>query len=252
MHFAGKVVFMKLLSGIMLGAAVFLLVSCGTVNTARKYPHMAADLDPFSAGTIETQLERTSPSYFNKIPVEVIFYPRLNAVALEYIYESITYRQFWDLEGRQQFTRALENYKADFAARNLIDKYRRTRSVYGKAKVRTEWEISQFAITRYAYSNAELGYRFKMESPFFVTLTRSAKEDKSAGNSSTRSESPQFSLYFTRGQADDLAKLFDQAYLMELAEKVVPVSNERKKWFDFSIFQRKDKREHNANNPTGF
>ncbi|MCL2271006.1 MAG: hypothetical protein FWC24_06660 [Treponema sp.] len=232
---------MKLLLTNILAAAVFVMLSCGTVDNSRKYPNMVADADPISAGTIEAQIDRFFSANLNKIVIEVIFYPRLNSVALEFRHEFITYRQFWDLLGRQQFASALELYKKDYAERNLTGKHRKTRSVYGKVKGRAEWESFQFAATHLAYPVIELGYRFKMDAPFFVTFMRSTKEEAMSGSdSSTRGESQQISMYFTRSQADELVKLFDQAFLMGLLDNRLPDTEDSFKFFDFSIFNRKD------------
>ena len=197
-------------------AAVLCALSCGTVDYTKKYPHMVANADPVSAGTIEAQFSRFLSAKVAKAEVEVIFYPRLNAVALEFKYELIRHRQFWDEDSRKQFAQALELYKADYEARNLFDKYRKTRAIYGKVKGRVEWEAFKYTKTRVAYPVIELGYRFREEMPFFTTLMRSAREEADNGDNSSLGESSQINMFFTRAQADELVKLFDQDYLMGL------------------------------------
>jgi len=201
------------------GAAVFLMLSCGSVDSAKKYPNMAADADPVSAGTIEAEFDRLFSLKLNKNEVGVVFYPRLNAVALEFKYQLATYRQFWDQNMRKQFAEALDLYKEDYTERNLVDRYGKTRAAYGKTKGCLEWETFKFGKTRVSYPVIELGYRFREEAPFFATLMRPAKEveKSSAGNNrDDRLENMLIHMYFTRAQADDLAKLFDQDYLMGL------------------------------------
>jgi hypothetical protein len=209
---------MKLLPvKIMMFTVVLVTLSCGTtIDYAKKYPNMVANADPVSAGTAEIQLTKFLSSKLTKVEAEVIFYPRLNAVALEFRYELIRHRQFWDEEGRRQFAQALELYKEDYAARTLVDKYRRTRAVYGKVQGRVEWEAFKYTKTRVAYPTIELGYRFMQKMPFFTTLMRSAKVEADASDSSNQGESSQISMFFTRAQADELVKLFDQDYLMGL------------------------------------
>jgi len=177
---------------------------------------MVANADPVSAGTITVQFDRFLSSKLSKNEIEVIFYPRLNAVALEFKYELITNRQFWDEASRIKFAEALNHYKTDYAERSLIDKYRKTRAVYGKVNGRTEWESFKFAKTRVAYPVIELGYRFRDEMPFFSTLMRSSKEIDENSDNSSLTDSQQIPMYFTRAQADDLVKLFDQSYLVGL------------------------------------
>jgi len=204
-----------------------LTLSCGTVDTAKKYPHMVADADPIAVGIVDAALDRMFSTKLNRAELEVIFYPRLNAVALEFKYELLTYRQFWNEANRQQFAAALELYKADYAARNLINKYKKTRSIYGKVKGQTEWEAFKYARTHNAYPVIELGYRFNGETPFFTSFMRPAKEQNSRRDGSDPDNSPAITLYFTRAQAEELVWLFDQNYLMELvAEKGTIKSDE--------------------------
>ena len=191
-------------------------LSCGTVDYAKKYPHMVANADPVSAGTIEVQFSRFLSSRVAKAEVEVIFYPRLNAVALSFRHELVRHRQFWDEEGRRQFAESLERYKEDYAERNLIDRYRKTRATYGKVRGKVEWEAFKYTKTRVAFPVIEIGYRFMEKMPFFTVFMRSAREEADAADSSTRGESSQISMFFTRAQADELVKLFDQDYLMGL------------------------------------
>jgi len=210
---------MKLLPiTLLIFAAFFLTFSCETVDYAKKYPNMVANADPVSAGTFEVQFDRFLSSKVKKNEVEVIFYPRLNAVALEFRYELIQHRQFWDMEGRSKFAQAVELYKADYEARNLVDKYRKTRAAYGKVPVKVEWEAFKYNKTRFAYPTVEMGYCFKEGMPFFTTLMRSAREELEYEDNSQRTDSSQISIYFTRTQADELVKLFDQEFLMRLLD----------------------------------
>jgi len=212
---------------ILASAAVFFMLTCNTFDSAPKFPNMVADVDPFSVGTIEAVFDRVFSANLNKLPVEVIFHPRHNTVSLEFRYELMNYRQYWDALGRQQFASALNMYKKDYADRNLGTKYRKTRAVYGKVNGRVEWETFKFSKTRIAYPVIDLGYRFKRETPFFATNMRSAKEENSVKDGSDASESLQITMYFTRAQADDLVALFDQSYLMGLLDtKEIPEPEE--------------------------
>jgi len=210
----------SLLYTILSGVVVFFVLGCktATVDYAKKYPNMVANVDPISAGTIEVEFNRIFSSKLNKTDVEVLFYPRLNAVVLHFKYEYVKCWQFWDEAARQRFVTALELYKEDYTARKLTNKHKKTRAIYGKVKGRLEWEVLKYTATRVAYPDIELGYRFMGETPFFSTVMRSAKEEKD-DKSSRKLDSHQINMYFTRAQADDLVKLFDQSYLMGLLEK---------------------------------
>jgi len=212
---------MKQLTAVISGIAVILLVlSCGSVDLSKKYPNMVANVDPFPVGSAEAQFDRFLSSKVNKIEIEAIFYPRLNAVALEFKYEFFTHRQFWNEAARKQFAASLELYKKDFDEKKLIDKYTKTKAVYGSVKGRLEWELfTNYTITHVANPMIDLGYRFKEKTPFFSTYMRPAPEVLAEGDKSSPGNSDQIYMYFTRAQADQLVLLFDQAYLMGLLNK---------------------------------
>jgi hypothetical protein len=180
---------------------------------------MVADKDPVSAGTIEVEFDRFFSSNVEKKDVQVIFYPRYNAVALEFRYQSIRYRQFWDPEGRQKFVQALDRYKEDYAAKNLGNKFSKSRSIYGKFKGKTEWETFSITIPGLAYPTMELGYRFRGKdggSPYFSVLQQSAKDEYTLNSDNAKPDSLQIPIYYTRAQGEALAKIFDQSYLLSL------------------------------------
>jgi hypothetical protein len=196
---------------------------------------MVANVGPVSAGTIEAEFDRTFSGKLKSQQVEVIFYPRLNAVALQFRRDLLQYRQFWDEDARRKFVTAVEIYKQDYASRTFIDKHRKTRAVYGKVNGQVEWETFKYSRTRVAYPVMELGYRFVKKMPFFVCFMPSTREVVEAGDTG-QEESQQISIYFTRAQADELVKLFDQSYLMALLNKpeiTEPVPNEPVKEEDY-------------------
>jgi len=219
---------MKRLTTYILGNAVILLVlSCGSIDLSKKYPNMVADMDPFSVGTIEAQFDRFLSSKVRRTEIETVFHPRHNYVSLEFRYELLTYRQFWDEPARRQFAAALELYKRDFEGGKLVNNSRKTKSVYGNAKGRAEWLMSKYTKTRVSNPIIEIGYQFKENTPFFTTLMRSAKEVISDDDSSTPTYSQPITMYFTRAQADVLVGIFDQARLLELVgKKNTPVTDE--------------------------
>jgi hypothetical protein len=197
-------------------AALFPVISCVSADPAKRYPDMVADKDPVSAGIIDVQFDKFMPPNIEKKEVEVIFYPRYNTVALEFRHELVRYRQIWDLQGRQRFTQALDRYKADYAARTLTDKFARTRAAYGKFKGATEWEMFSITQSGLAYPVMELGYRFRGDSPYFSIVQRSAPDQHTINSNEPRAGSLQIIMYYTRAQADELVKIFDQSYLLSL------------------------------------
>jgi hypothetical protein len=205
----------RLLTVAWAGTAIF-LIACGTVPYSKKSPPMVANVDPFSVGTVKAVFDRFLSSELAEIEIEVIFYPRLNAVALEFRHEFITHRQFWDEAARKQFAVALERYKEDYTARTLIDRHKKTRSAYGRVQGRTEWQSFKFSKNHLAFPPIELGYRFRNGAPFFTTFMRSIREEKDSSDDNQPVNSSPVTMYFTRAYADELVKLFDQAYLMGL------------------------------------
>lgn len=195
---------------------IFLCFSCGNIDMAKKYPNMVADLDPFSVGNLDLSFDQFFSSKVKPNNVNIMFYPRENLVALEFRYELIRYRQFWDQNARKGFIAAVKQYKEDFDAKKLITKFNKSRSAYGKVQGFVEWETFKFTSTYNASPLMELGYRFRGESPYFCVLQRSAREE-SGINSGANLESKQINIYYTKAQSDRLAEIFDQNYLLEMA-----------------------------------
>jgi len=188
---------------------------------------MIANMDPFSVGSVEVQFDRFLSRRVNRVVVETVFHPRLNSVSLEFKYELLTYRQFWDEAARKQFAASLELYKRDFEDSKLIDNYRKTRAVYGNTRGRLEWETTKYTKTRVSNPTIDIGYRFRENTPFFTTLMRSAREIMGEGDSAPPVDSQAINMYFTRAQASDLVEIFDQARLVELiGKKTTPATDE--------------------------
>ena len=178
---------------------------------------MLADVEPFSIGSVNASFEKMFSSDVALVDVEVIFYPRKNEVALAFKYGTLQYWQFWDEGGRKQFIDALSRYKEDFANQRLITNTNRSRAIYGTAEGRCEWKTINLTMSATYCSSPVigLGYRFIGNSPYFTTYQNEAKEETGL-NPTGVSKSNSFTMYFNRAQGEDLARLFDQAYLLEL------------------------------------
>ena len=175
---------------------------------------MLADVDPFSLGSINISLDKTFSSDVKEAAADVMFYPRENAVALEFKQGVMQYRQFWDETGRRKFIKTSKKYIEDFANQNLVTKYNKSRAIYGNVTGRFQWKTMAFSPTYGASPVIQLGYRFRDGSPYFAVYQKKAGEETGT-NSKGVSESPSFSVYFTRAQSEELAGLFDQAFLLE-------------------------------------
>jgi hypothetical protein len=221
---------MKLLpAASLVGAIIVLMFSCQTTpDLSKKYPKMVANMNPIQVGSIEAEFDKMLSSQVSTVEVKAVFHPRLNSVALEFRHDFITYRQFWDEDARKYFADALERYKSDYAERKLVDRYTRSRASYGKTQGQLEWEAFRYTKTRTSHPVIDIGYRFRNKMPFFTTHMRSAKAIDKIDGSETKENSSQVIMYFTRAQADDLVKLFDQSYLMGLIQERVDGSAENR------------------------
>jgi len=176
---------------------------------------MLADVEPFSIGTVSASFDKSFSSDVAQADVEVIFYPRKNEVALRFKYDSSQSWQFWNEEGRKRFVEALNSYKEDFSNQRLITNYSKSRAIYGEANGRYEWKTLSISGIYRSSPVIELGYRFKAGSPYFSTHQMKAKEETGL-NRKGIPESYPFAMYFNRAQGEDLARLFDQAFLLGL------------------------------------
>jgi hypothetical protein len=205
---------------VVLGAVFCALVnfSCITIDPKKLYPDMVAEQDPVSIGVVEAEFDRLLSARLNKLEMEVVFYPRYNQVALDFRYQLTRYRQFWSQEGRELFIKAVESYKADYASRNLGRKFSRTRKTYGKFTGKLEWTYSKYSDWSVSSPVIELGYRFRgekgNETPFFTVSQSSAREESSLRDGSNKLDSVPIYMYFTREQADELARVFNQESLL--------------------------------------
>jgi hypothetical protein len=185
-------------------------------------PDMVADMDPIPVGAIELEMTGALGVGIDKKTAELVFVPRRNQVYLQYRVQTVLYRQYWDKPAREKFLAALSRYKEDYVSRDLSTNRFRTRSIYGTAKGYTEWGyLTQFATTivtdkSYAYPLYEIGYSFQKKAPYFTIVQNAAKDITTTGRGDTDIKSTQFSTFFTRAQADELAALFDQNLLVSL------------------------------------
>jgi len=176
---------------------------------------MLADVEPFSIGSVNASFDKMFSSDVSLTDVEVIFYPRKNEVALGFKYGMLQYWQFWDEGGRKRFIDAFSRYKEDFANQRLITNSNRSRAIYGTAEGRCEWKTLSISATYRSSPVIGLGYKFIGNSPYFATYQNEATEETGL-NSTGIPKSNSFTMYFNRAQGEDLARLFDQAYLLEL------------------------------------
>jgi hypothetical protein len=191
-----------------------MLFSCAGSGKTKDNPDMIANIAPFTIGSANAQLEQLLTGQLKDSEVTIVFHPKTNEVAFEFRHELLTYRMFWKQGARQGFIDALARYQEDFANKTLTTNTNKTRSVYGKYKIRIEWETFKYSKTYTASPQIGLGYRFKGNAVYFTSYQNPAKTENV--DSDKTGDSPSFTLYFNRAQAERLAQSFDQAYLLEL------------------------------------
>jgi hypothetical protein len=198
----------------------FLLISCNTLErrAARvrsSHPSFIADLDPISVGAFSGQFQKLLSSSLEKKDITVYFMPRTDEVYLEFKYQTLTFRQYWEKADRLRFATALERYKKDFGARELNLKGARARRVYGNFDGKTEWGQvnTSFLMNSRAFPNMELGYQFKKTTPYLTVNMQAAPDVLNLGDDFER-DSLDVMLYLTRAQGDELIALFDQQHLL--------------------------------------
>lgn len=214
-------------SGLCFAALALVLAACN--STPKMSIDGVADMDPLPAGSFEAEFPRFFSSAVEKKKINAVFRPRDNMVYLEFKYQTVTYRQYWNQENRARFREALEKYKADYGARNLINRPSRTRRIYGTLKGMAQWgypvniSILVLNLNSMGYPNYEMGYVFKedssrQESPYFTVFQRECQDVYMAGKE-VEGKSSNIFVYYTRAQAEDIAGVFDQRYLLSLVQR---------------------------------
>lgn len=177
---------------------------------------MIADLDPLEAGTIDAGVQAYFPSRIKPISIPLRFDPRTDRVWLEFPYETVTYRQYWDGPGREQLIGAVKKYLADYASQNLASRSRsRTRDAYGKFRSLTEWGTFKIMINSMSRPWINLGYTFYKDSPYFLITQRSAPNISPVAGSRPN-DSLQIEFFLTKAMAEQLAAAFERSRLLAL------------------------------------
>ena len=204
-------------------AVIFLLLcSCATT------PKNRFTVDPLSikypAGNVDAQCDKLLSSEVQKKEVAVFYLPDEDAVCLESRIDFVTYYQYWDRLGRETFKTALERYKVDYVRRDLnTNNGRKERKMYGTVRGYLAWQALGFLSDLAQGPNElDMGYTFKGSSrgktPYF-TITQNEAEYILTEGASRKITSPRVKLYFTRAQAEELAVMFDQEFLLGLTSK---------------------------------
>jgi len=185
-------------------------------------PPLTVDLNAphVEIGQIEGQFNRAFPlSGIQKREINVSYYPREDAVCLQFRLNTLTYNAFWHREGREAFIKALAKYNDDFAAQKLTNRNTKTKSEYGTVENNyLIWYMSTFTTRSKGNMNSELGYYFRENSPFFAMTLLEAYFTSPTLDKNDDQTSPITPIFFTRSQAEELAAFFDGEYLRSLSD----------------------------------
>ena len=205
-------------------AAVLLLASCA--STPSEKPFTVDHRSPaVEAGSVSAQSDKLfSLSLSGEVQAQelaVSYFPAEDAVCLQFRVDFVTYFLYWSRSGRETFLTALERYKFDYEVRDLNAKAgRREKRLYGTARGYLGWQVFRLSELAQGAVDVNLGYSFKGSSknktPYF-TVTQNQAEYQNREQGGRRVVSATVPLYFTRAQADELAALFDQEFLMGLS-----------------------------------
>jgi hypothetical protein len=197
---------------IVVPLVLFVLLSCATTSKEGS----VADMNPVDAGMADGGIMAYFPTRIRQIPLTLSFDPRNDMVYIQFRYQTVTYRQYWDPANRARFIAAVERYHADYEARNLPERKRRkSRRVYDTLKSLTEWETFKITTSARSHPRIYLGYAFPAKNPYFLVTQLPAKNEVNVNDYMERN-SLQIELYFTRAMATALAQLFDQGHLNSL------------------------------------
>jgi hypothetical protein len=199
-----------------------LLSVCSSAKIKEEPFTVDFDSPKIPAGVLETHLDGfLNIGSLRKVDVTIEYFPREDAVCLQYRIDFMTYYQYWSKEGRAEYLRALEQYKEDYTLRNLSPKgSRKTKRQYGRVEAYLIWQAASYTVRAKANTWVELGYDIKNVSnnraSFFTLYQKEAVfENEMAKNE--RRGTKNMLIYLTRAQADELAAFFDQDFLKGLA-----------------------------------
>jgi hypothetical protein len=192
-----------------------LLISCAGAPPGTETP--APPPGASEAGEALLGFRLLFPTRIEASGAALVFQPALNRAYLEFPYQTVTYRQYWDRPARELFIAAVNLYQADLDTggppRQSAAKARRA---YGRFNTRTEWGIFPSMLNYAAYPQVDLGYTLIDGTPYFTLTQYETKHLGADGNN--RAESLRISLYFTLEWAEALARQFAEETLGPLPE----------------------------------
>jgi hypothetical protein len=185
-----------------------LLVACATPQAAQSPAPFSPQTGTAQTGEAILGIRRGFPARIEARSAALVFLPARDQFYLEFPYETVTYRQYWDRPARELFAEAVEAFRADLARGMPQQSAARTRRAYGRFKTRIEWGTFSFMLNYAAQPQLDLGYAIIEKTPY-LTITQYAAE----GRGTTPENHPtslRISLYLTPEWAEALALRFTE------------------------------------------
>jgi hypothetical protein len=197
---------------------VFILFLCLIIGACKTTTRAKVQVQDFkvnmkspnsSVGSVELQFGTMfGIGNISKRNIDVLYFPKEDAVCLKFNYEFYNYYQFWDKKGRLAFLEALQRYNEDYETRKL-DRKEKAQKKYGTVRGYLVWQQLSFTIQARSNNYIDLGYSFQSNSPYF-TLYQRATEYVDPTTKDNVKVSANIPMYFTRAQAASLAEIFEQ------------------------------------------
>ena len=199
---------------IMLLLLCVFLSACATKRPQEDVFEVSLSSHNVVVGEVQAQFLRPVVTSLRADNITVLYFPAEDAVCLQYRADFIQYHQFWSRDGRQAFIKALEQYNADFEARNLVNNMR-SRQRYGSVEGFLIWQANNLAVQARGNMDVDLGYSFRERVPYFsINQGRAGYINPNIRqNDRTSTVIP---IFFTRSQAAQLAEMFDQFNLQQV------------------------------------
>jgi hypothetical protein len=186
--------------------ALFLASCAGGPLAGPSRVTKVTDPNPVSLGTADMATAKFfSAAGLNENEAKVLYYTDDDLASLEFRYQLVSYRQYWDEPARKVLLDSVSLYLNDSEAKNFPAKGAKARHAYGSIRGLVEWQQLSFFREFKALPYFDLGYSVKDADSYFTITQNEAQEVNYPGE---KSSSLRITLYFTPEQVQALAAIF--------------------------------------------
>ena len=189
----------------VLGLLIFSFASCAGSPELVKSPLLSLrDKSPVLIGAFNAETDAFRRNEGTK--VSLFYYPAEKALLMQFAYEYVIYRQYWDEKAVAALKVSLARFGEECIGGKLTLKGARARRAYGRVSLMAEWQSFSFSGPFLAFPSAGMGYSFRDGSPYFLLLQNEAAEKNFP---SRNIMSRRIAASFTLPQALALSALLD-------------------------------------------